>query len=509
MLPSSRNPVPDKTWTLDNWFTAATQNEMAQGRFLTLANDLWGLEDDPIAEAGRRKKDNAAIDPNRGVSGLTKDGIAKREHALALITALGACARKNGIRLMHGPDLRVHSRLFLRRPICTSDFMDLTGDEVARIAQAIATYCGGGVEEPPPDPDSELLERVFPPPPHKLTGRKVDFDRVGFALRESPIVVIDANPGTGKTSLAWHASLYARDSEFVAQIDWNTDKRMMIDIDGKERETHQPPLTYMSVLLSMANRFGWVDVLETPYQNQRRIEELCRQHLRKEMCLIVLDNIETVKGYEEMLHRLADLIRPKRSALQLSHILVTSRVALPFDGCARVDIYGLDQTETDQYITILEKRYQNQRQAPLNTVQRGKLYQVTEGNPLCLQIAIARYFDGASSFDTIIDQLSTGSGFYAMFKNLFEGLCEGLDNFARCMAVNAAFADPITYAKLVEDWVRKFPDADEEIFLHTLKVLVRMNILYPSANGAQTTGAIYTMHPLIRAYLQQRDCDCL
>jgi hypothetical protein len=31
MLPSSRNPVPDKTWTLDNWFTAATQNEMAQG----------------------------------------------------------------------------------------------------------------------------------------------------------------------------------------------------------------------------------------------------------------------------------------------------------------------------------------------------------------------------------------------------------------------------------------------------------------------------------------------
>jgi hypothetical protein len=36
-----------------------------------------------------------------------------------------------------------------------------------------------------------------------------------------------------------------------------------------------------------------------------------------------------------------------------------------------------------------------------------------------------------------------------------------------------------------------------------------MNILYPSANGAQTTGAIYTMHPLIRAYLQQRDCDCL
>ncbi len=496
MLPSARNPVPDKTWKLEDWYISATREEVKREKFLALANSLWSDEGIELIGVTR-------------FSGLNKDGIADRDYAVAIIMALGACARKNGIRLMNGRDLRLHSRLFLRRPICTSDFMDLTGDEVARIAQVITNYCNGEVEESPEDTDTELLERVFPPPPHKLTGRKLDFDRVMFALRDSPIVVIDANPGAGKTSLAWHTALHARDSEFIAQLDWNTDKRMMIDIDGKERQTHQPALNYLSVLLSMANRFGWMDVLETPDRNMRRIEDLCSQHLRKELCLIVLDNIETVTGYEDMLRNLAALIRPKRSALQLSHILITSRVALPFDGCARVDIHGLDQTETDQYITILEKRHQNQRQAPLDPVQRSRLYQVTEGNPLCLQIAVARYFDGASSFDTIIDQLNTGSGFYAMFKNLFDGLCDGLNNFARCMAVNAAFAEPITYAKLAEDWVEKFPDADEETFLDTLKVLVRMNILYPSANGDQTTGTIYTMHPLIRAYLQQRRCECL
>ncbi|MDL1900300.1 hypothetical protein FBR02_05980 [Anaerolineae bacterium CFX9] len=376
----------------------------------------------------------------------------------------------------HSIDARARfATLFLRRPICTSDFMDLRGDEVARIAQVIANYCNGEIEQPPEDTDTELLERVFPPPPHKLTGRKVDFDRVMFALRESPIVVIDANPGAGKTSLAWHTALHARDTEFAAQFDWNTDKRMMIDIDGKERETHQPALTYLSVLLSMANRFGWMDVLETPDRNLRRIEELCSQHLRKELCLIVLDNIETVTGYEDMLRNLNALIRPKRSALQLSHILVTSRVALPFDGCTRVDIHGLDQTETDEYITLLEKRHQNQTQTPLDTIQRAMLYQVTEGNPLCLQIAVARYFDGAAAFDTIIDQLRSGTGFYSMFKNLFSGLCEGLMSFEVRMANNAAFADPITYTKLANDWVREFPNADEESFLQALRTLVRMN----------------------------------
>jgi|GEM_PF-3200077 len=492
MLPSVRNPIPDRTWKLEDWYLSATREEVKREKFLALANSLWSEEIELIGVTR--------------FSGLNKDGIADRDYALAIIMALGACARKNGIRLMHGRDLRLHSRLFLRRSICTSEFMDLTGDEVGRIAQVIANYCGGDIEEPPGDTDSELLERVFPPPPQTLTGRKVDFDRVGFALRESPVVVIDANPGTGKTSLAWHAALHARDSEFVTHLDWNTDKRMMIDIDGKDRDTHQPALTYLSVLLSMANRFGWMDVLETPDRNLRRIEELCRQHLRKEMCLIVLDNIETVKGYEEMLRNLSDLIRPKRFARQISHILVTSRVTLPFDGCARVDIDGLDQTETDQYITVLEKRHQNQTQSPLDAVQRSMLYQVTEGNPLCLQIAVARYFDGASHFDTIIDQLRSGSGFYSMFKNLFSGLCEGLTTFEARMAVNAAFADPITYEKLAEDWVREFPDADEETYLRALRTLVRMNILYPSANGDQTTGTIYTIHSLIRAYLQQRGC---
>lgn len=507
MLPSTRNPVPDKTWTLDDWFIAATRNEMAQSRFLLLANDLWGLEDDPIAAAGGRKKDNAAIDPNRGVSGLTKDGIARREHALALITALGACARKNGIRLMHGRDLRLHSRLFLRRPICTTDVMDLTIDEVHRIAQAIADYCDGDLEEPISESDTELLERVFPRPPQKLTGRKVDFDRVGEALRESPIVVIDANPGSGKTSLAYHVTLHARDSEFVTHVDWNTDKRVMIDIDGKERDTHQPPLTYEAVLLSMANRFGWMDVLETPDTQLRRIEDLCCKHLRKEMCLIVLDNIESVRGYEEMLRKLGDLIRPKRSALQLSHILVTSRVILPFDGCWRVDVHGLDADETNEYIGVLEKRYQNKNQPLLTKLQRDQLYQVTEGNPLCIQIAVARCFDATSKFDRIIDQLRSGTGFYAMFNNLFGGVCETLD-FAACrMAVNAASADPITYAKIYADWATDFPEADEEVLLQALHTLIRMNILYPSSAGDDWTGTIYTMHPLIRAYLQQRGCD--
>jgi hypothetical protein len=494
MLHSQRNPIPDPSWTLEDWYNAATLNTYGKEKFMILADELWSPD--------RR----SPLNLEKRFSGFNKDGITDRSYALAIIMALGACARKNGIRLMYGPVLQRHAALFLRKPICTADLKDLDSDEVLRITKAIANQVGEHADDGlPDDGDFDLLDRVFPPPPSQLIGRSLDLDHVLGALSASPIVVVDSNPGVGKTSLAWHAALHARDSGFVTRLDWNTDKRSMIDIDGEERPIvqNQQPLTYLSILRSMAVRFKWWDAMMIPDDRLTKLEETCRKHLRQELCLIVLDNIETVVGYEELLRRLAELIRPKRGALQLSHVLVTSRVMLPFEGCQRVQIKGLDEYGTDQYITVLEDRQRNNARAPLDAAQRAVLFEETQGNPLCVQIAVARYLDGIASFDTIIDQLRSGTGFYAMFKNLFGGLFDDLTREEVSMAVNAAFADPITYAKLKQNWLIEFSEDTEAAFIKALRTLIRLNILYPSGVGEETEGVFYTMHPLIRTYLRR------
>ncbi|MBI5930387.1 MAG: hypothetical protein HY862_13840 [Chloroflexi bacterium] len=492
------NSQPFEDWTLSQWIGAVGGILYHQ-----IASEAYGINeqiklfDDP----------NDVSWSTSTVGDWVKGGIPKRKNALLVIAVLRKTARRNKRDYFTNSNIRAQAFIFLRSAACSQKFAELGDEEVDLI-------CGDHIPEETPNNHPELYDLVQPPPPNrweKFFGRDGDLNRTMQALNDNPVTVISGVAGEGKTSLAWFAALEASQSELCPYFDWITDKRHVVDKEGKPRNLRNKPLDFKGILKSLVRRFRWHEL--TGIQDVDELKNRCGEMLRQGRYLVIIDNLETLDDSEEIVNYFLGMLASKgRLAPLTSRILVTTRVQLTNNYCVPIDIHGIDQEARNDYLAFLT----HSENTSLSTPQKTKLGELTDGNPLFMIIAVHRYAINPSpqTFDEIVDNLEGGirSHFDRAFDGLFGSLASSLGPNATWIAQHAAYLSqdqPIRGADLRRQWLiycekhlRESQMTCLNAYDEALGQLVRHRILNRLGESGQ-----YNMHSLIRAYFLRDSLD--
>jgi len=471
--------LPSAEWTLSDWIESvgspSIQNIIDEANKQGITPDSKPFENPRITDWK--------------ASGIPRDDLAYR-----FVATLSYIAHKNnGVTVFRGNRLTTDVRLFLVSKACKQRFAEPDSETW----QTLFRFTALAEVHPELVP---LYNQVQPPPPGRLFGRKDDLDRALSGIDERAVTIIDGIAGDGKTALAWHVAQQAYRQRLIRAFDWQTDKRAVVDIFGNALPTHIKPLNFESLLIGIAQRFDWGDIL---HLSGERLEDACADRLRQSFHLIVIDNLETVEACDLVTRRLnAILHRPSKSLA--SRALLTSREHVILTGVEffRIDIHGIDHAERIPYMRHLERTI-SARRPLLADDQLEAIARATDGNPLFMQVVIQRYAlaPNRQTFDQLMNEL-TGNmhqGAHPMFIALFQPLFEQLkaqNESAVYLAVYASANSEIHHDKLKRGWRAAYGGNDTG-FEQALRLLVQHRILNPVIDSSR-----YVMHSLIQTYLR-------
>jgi hypothetical protein len=411
--------------------------------------------------------------------------ITRRDEALCVIGVLHRVAQRNERLILNGIYFADHARIFLRSTtVCDQPFADLSAAEIDQLLARQA-------QDAPSSQDilrQKLYRRVFPSPYTPIIGRNREIDDLLNRLddRNSGVICVVGTAGDGKTNLTWHTVCRAVDSGLFSAFDWVTDRSMYVDSNGEPRPTDLPALRSEAIFNSMINSFDWADLKLIA----RDVAERCAKKFREGHYCLVLDNMETTAQLERFLRELSILVQPNPP--RTSRVLITSRVEASAPFVSYMPLSGLELEAAIEYVRHMETRYAN---LALSDSDREQLAEITGGNPLFIQIALARYAKNGRNIRLIVDQVQRSGSFFSTFQNLFGGLYESLSVAAKQLAINAAqYTEEITREDLEADAQHYMADAEQ--FERALMELVSQHVLKPS-----DVAGYYTTHPLIRAFL--------
>lgn len=476
---------PDQSWTLKEW------GEVAKTNVTKLHSTM---------ETIFHKADIVSECPSRSTVSdwWNKQGIPTQKVAVAVMAALRELAKRNFVELFQGSNYIDHMRIFMSSKACKHHF-GLSLDDVNFITQGISQDQGFTSLQP------SLLSLVRPQPPKKLRGRDATLDSLMVALDENPIVVINSEPGNGKTSLAWFAARQGIGHNWFSAMDWTTDKRVFLSAEGQVNRLNDPPLNEEGILESMRLRFGWTDLLG---DTGRYLERACHQKLQEGKYLLVVDNIETVPHAQQLVDWLTSLLMPRsfwtnKRARVHSRVLITSRKAITTDYCASIQIGGIDRSGWIDLVRDTERKFTRGSSllSDYECIQLGETYL---GNPLAMRIAITRLYTSgdAQLFKSLTDTSRATSLLREEFDILFGPLVEQLNAEERWLAGLIADENDQTFQDLNENWKINYSHLDNQIdpfdeghLLRCIDRLLRWHIV------DQTDSGTFVMHPLIRQYL--------
>ena len=281
-------------------------------------------------------------------------------------------------------------------------------------------------------------------------------------------------------------------------MDWNTDKRVMITDAGEERPTAAAgaPLRFETIISSAIRRFGWDDLRRA---SDLQLPALAAKRLSEGRYLLVVDNLETVPQSTQMVTDLRGLLEPRGDLAPLaSRALLTSRVAVnDVPGVRHVHIGGLALEPTVALIRALEEDSGYPCMCTDSQIER--LWMLTKGNPLLLQIALTRGLQQNIQLEDILNDLDNGAGFLTVFDRVFGPLVKTMSDEnprATFLAVYAALLPDLTHEALWRAWEREYFDGEPD-FHATLSVVLRCGVLRPVPGSSGE----YAIHPMIRRYL--------
>ncbi|MGJ3239982.1 MAG: NB-ARC domain-containing protein [Anaerolineae bacterium] len=422
-------------------------------------------------------------------------GIKDRETALEMIKTLRECARRNLSRLFSNELIVTQSTAFLCSNACRHQFAPLTPDELIDICQRPPTAFSSFKEQG--EQINAIYHHIQPAPPHQLFGRKDELLEGLRELSQHEMCAIDGMGGDGKTALAFHIALKSLQNNLVHKVAWVTDKRYFIDVDGKvvsiNNDNHDDFL--IKICKTMAKTFNWISVLSSEGD---KIISGCADMLRKERCLVVVDNLETLKSAQEIVERLGTMLIPHGIHEPLSsRVLFTSRTEVISQNCQRIPLSGIEMDDRIAYLQHLQQVRSASR--PLTDQETYAIAEASAGNPLLLQFSIERYIvePHPNTVEVLVDSLTRGNA--QIMKHIFkpllsEHLPEDVGAYAKKLAIEYTYAKDTLSTNVLRDLWSEHGADNEDAYIGAIKMLTRSRIL--SWSGDQLT-----MHPLIRSYL--------
>ena len=201
-----------------------------------------------------------------------------------------------------------------------------------------------------------------------------------------------------------------------------------------------------------------------------------------------------------MVTLLRGLLEPRGAIAPVaSRALITSRV--PVDdvpGVRNVVIGGLALEPASDFVRALENDHGFATR--ITNSQLERLWTLSKGNPLLLQIALTRSAYQNGNFDNVLRDLETGDGFFSVFNHLISPLVEMMDLAnpkSVFIAVYAALMPDPNVAELRLAWDKEY--SGDATFEDALATSVRYGVLRPVPGGEGE----YAMHPMVRHYLRR------
>ena len=199
---------------------------------------------------------------------------------------------------------------------------------------------------------------------------------------ENFIVSLDGLGGLGKTALAHKISSSFIHSRRFEEIAWVTAKQTHLTSRGRlQVETGRPALTFSMLIDKLTNQFDLPEgVKDSHLQKQRTVKHF----LQERACLIVIDNLETVSDYKELIPELRDWQNP-------SKFLLTSRFRLiDQPGVFSYSLSELPRIAAFKLIRMEAVRtgFSDLANAADNDLE--KIYELVGGNPMALKLVVGQ-----------------------------------------------------------------------------------------------------------------------
>jgi hypothetical protein len=295
------------------------------------------------------------------------------------------------------------------------------------------------------------------------------------------IVSVEGMGGVGKTALVLEASRRVTQLGLYADVVWETARQ--VDFTWEAMKRHElPALTLPAAVDSIARQLGYPRLAQLP--SAERLDAL-RAVLRRRAYLIVVDNIESAFGFDEIVGELAGLANP-------SQIVLTSRVRLGrFEQIHTLELTGLAEPDSIEFM-----RY-HARERGLATVagarheELAEIHAATSGNPLAMKLVVGQL--RARPIHSVLADLSSATGSTDdLYTFLYEYAWDRLAPDARkvLMAMAHLPESGATLGQVVA--VCGLPDSTSS---NSLLQLVDLSLVTVSGSVSEPT---FSIHPLTR-----------
>lgn len=196
------------------------------------------------------------------------------------------------------------------------------------------------------------------------------------------IVSIDGLGGMGKTALADKVVRTLIDQMSFDEVAWTTAKQTHLSSLGRLKvESSRPALTFPILIEQLTEQF---DIPDSPDMTQLQRQQTVKKHLQERICLIVIDNLETVADYRTLLPELRAYQNP-------SKFLITSRLRL-FE---EPDVFSISLKELSRDAAFELLRGEASRIGFSSLLESAddelqKIYDVVGGHPLALKLVVGQ-----------------------------------------------------------------------------------------------------------------------
>lgn len=309
-----------------------------------------------------------------------------------------------------------------------------------------------------------------------------------FNEKEHFIVSIDGIGGLGKTALADYLTRQIIKTTRFDEIAWVTAKHTHLSMLGRlQIESGRPALTLPLLIEKLCAQFNLATSNSATHLQRQR---MLYKFMKDRRCLIVIDNLETVADYRNLIPELQKWQDPAK-------FLLTSRIRL----LSEPGIFSYSHKELDKIAALQLIRQEAKRGgfsdlAVASDEDIAKIHDVVGGNPLALKLIIGqlRFYSLSSVLSRFAAKKLTETN-EGIFDYIFREIWESLDDQSKTILISLTQAGESGFTI---EHLMAVSELDEPIVYSSVTGLVLSSLVDITGNLFERR---YKLHRLTEIFL--------